>query len=505
MTKQVFSFLAFCLFFTSVTAQRTEFTIHPNGLIYDVATMGKLNHIVDSLNLKFRVCEPKNFLAKAQTVAHFVHIQEKNVKEALKDLKGKMSFDAFIAKYPHATIRKNTCVTQYHFEDSKGNERVGFREMNLSNGDGTRILPEGDSEKDAVILRGQWVVEYSEKTEYSKENIDAFYFTEDMKAQPMLDKYARMVQYTECMVDTTEQIFLESARRNRYSERWENKNSKKITSFLAMVHDFPNKPKYEDYKIKSKTKDTDDYDHEKFNRDHQIWDSLRLLNVEKLSKTPKFKQLLDNALDAAIRDTIANSDFEYYVSRYGSKEKALFLKRSRIVVGGCSQDQSPRYHAQDIAVLAAETAKWEVFLRAHLDIMNDRFERVSDGNYAWVGRQTYIKELEELGINVPDLLLGISLRVENTADNHYFGNIGRLGRALAETKYQDEIEQKMLSMIEDKDLDTYNRIVLYFLFKNYNYNLKEDNRKKQNVEKLKKAVKSMPEGLAAQADFEDKD
>ena len=224
-----------------------------------------------------------------------------------------------------------------------------------------------------------------------------------------------------------------------------------------------------------------------------------------LSKTPKFKQLLDEALNAAIRDTIANSDFEYYVSRYGSKEKALFLKRSRIVVGGCSQDQSPRYHAQDIAVLAAETAKWEVFLRAHLDIMNDRFERVTDGSYAWAGRQTYIKELEELGINVPDLLLGISLRVENTADNHYFGNIGRLGRALAETKYQDEIEQKMLSMIEDKDLDTYNRIVIYFLFKNYNYNLKEDNRKKQNVEKLKKAVKSMPEGLAAQAEFEDKD
>jgi hypothetical protein len=135
--------------------------------------------------------------------------------------------------------------------------------------------------------------------------------------------------------------------------------------------------------------------------------------------------------------------------------------------------------------------------------MNDRFERVTDGSYAWGRRQTYIRELEELGINVPDLLLGIALRVENAPKNHYFGSISRLGRALAETKYQDEIEQKMLALIEDKQLDNYNRMLIYFLFKNYNYNLTDVNRKKENVKKLKTAVQTMPDYLALEAVFKE--
>ena len=49
-------------------------------------------------------------------------------------------------------------------------------------------------------------------------------------------------------------------------------------------------------------------------------------------------------------------------------------------------DNSPRIHALNIAKLSAETINWEVFLRAHLDIMKDKFERMSDGSYAFGGR-----------------------------------------------------------------------------------------------------------------------
>jgi len=43
-------------------------------------------------------------------------------------------------------------------------------------------------------------------------------------------------------------------------------------------------------------------------------------------------------------------------------------------------DESPRTHARAIALLAAETNNWDILLRAHIDIMNDRFERRSDGS-----------------------------------------------------------------------------------------------------------------------------
>ena len=182
------------------------------------------------------------------------------------------------------------------------------------------------------------------------------------------------------------------------------------------------------------------------------------------------------------------------------KDKAQLLDqmRSKRVVGFCSQDSRPRDQAVNIALLSAETYNWQVFLKAHLDIMNDRFERMSDGSYAWAERNTYIKELEELNLNVADLIFGISFRVENPARNHYFGSISRIGRALSETKNRAEIEQAMLSVISDNDLDNYNRLLFYFLFDNYNHHLKDEALKKENDHKLAVAAQTLPAYLSKQ-------
>lgn len=134
--------------------------------------------------------------------------------------------------------------------------------------------------------------------------------------------------------------------------------------------------------------------------------------------------------------------------------------------------------------------------RAHLDIMNDRFERMSDANYAWGHRNTYIKELEELNINVSDLMMGISFRIENPASNHYFSSIRRVGRALSETKNRIEIEQVMLSIVSDNELDIYNRLLFYFLFRNYNYYIKDEAVKKENDTKLETAIKTLPDFIS---------
>jgi hypothetical protein len=123
----------------------------------------------------------------------------------------------------------------------------------------------------------------------------------------------------------------------------------------------------------------------------------------------------------------------------------------------------------NIAQLSAESFSWDVFLRAHLDIMNDRFRRVSDGSYAWGARNTYIKELEELNINTQDLILGITFRTSNPSDNHYFGSIRRLGRAIAESRDLQKFRSEILLGIRDEQLDVYNRVLLFYLFANLQY------------------------------------
>jgi hypothetical protein len=208
------------------------------------------------------------------------------------------------------------------------------------------------------------------------------------------------------------------------------------------------------------------------------------------TNTSKFKNKLKSGWVDLPKDWITMTEKE--------KTKLLEELRSTRVVGACSQDSRPRTHALNIALLSAETFHWEVFLKAHLDIMNDRFERTSDGSYAWGRRNTYIKELEELNINTSDLILGIIFRFENHAKNHYFASIGRVGRALSETTNREEIEKAMLSIISDNELDIYNRLLFYFLFKNYSYNLKDEVMKAESNEKLLIAVHTFPSFIQKQ-------
>ncbi len=201
-----------------------------------------------------------------------------------------------------------------------------------------------------------------------------------------------------------------------------------------------------------------------------------------------YKSLLIEAADEAINNGISDDALEFYVERYLAPELALKMKRLRQPVGFCSMDQRPRLHAQGICRLAAETAQWDIFLRAHLDIMNDNFERRSDGSYAFGGRGTYLKELEELDINSLDLLIGTSLRAENINANHYVADIGRAGRALSESRHREELESRLLSMIKDDRLDRFNRLLMVYLFDNYNHFLEDESQKGENAKRLLDAL-----------------
>jgi len=176
------------------------------------------------------------------------------------------------------------------------------------------------------------------------------------------------------------------------------------------------------------------------------------------------------------------------------KKKGQLLEKMRgyQAYGRCSQDSGPRIQAMNMALLSADINNWEVFLKSHLDIMNDRFQRIIDGSYAQQERKTYIRELEELNINVPDLILGTAFRIKNPVNNHYFGSIGRLGRAISESKDKELFLSRLLSMIEDDSLDDYNRSVAFFFYLNCNHYTKDEKEKKMNSIKLKDSVKKLP-------------
>ena len=485
-------------------AQSTEFTVYENGLIYSPTTMKQLNRIVDSLNLRFKTCDlHKTYLSMAQGKGHYVYIKGDKASEARDEMEKGLSFDEVVKKYAPQTIEKDLLITRDVYKDRKNNDVVYFASLSPGKGGDHSISIEKNISRYSKELKNEWVYEWSEKGSYSEESISAFYLVTGLESKPVHLDYARMVQYTECMVDTNTTVFLEESKSEDLSSREENKEVKEFMKLVDIT--FPGEPVAPEYPEARDDEAMEKYRSElkKFNIDHRRWDSLRLDHIDKqIASKASFKQSLEKALSSALEKGGSNDSFEFYAARYASKEKALTLKRKRIVYGFCSMDQSPRIHALKIAMLSAEAVSWEVFLRAHLDIMNDRFNRMSDGSYAWAKRNTYIKELEELQINVPDLLLGISLRVGNPSQHHYFGSIQRVGRALSEAKDPAPVEKKMLDMISDNRLDDYNRLIMYYLFLNYNSYLPEE-KQKINKEKEIAATKTLPAYLAEKVEQED--
>ena len=402
---KVLSTLIFGLTFSLCSlAQSPEFKTYSNGLIYSEETMTKLSFIVDSLNLKFKTCDfNKDFYSVQQVMGHYIYLDSGDLKSAKKDIDQNISFQKFCEKYPLAKVEKDVFIVKNVYTNYNKSKVIDIEKFSVKSGSGYSI----ESEDISLInkdLTEQWYVSKSEKTSYSKEKIQGFYFPENFQSIVLPKKYSLMIGYTDCLIDTTQT------------------------------------------KLKSDL-ETGDVD------------------------LPKDWQTLS----------------------FSKKEKLLDEMRGIRVVGGCSQDSRPREHAINIALLSAETYNWEVFLKAHLDIMNDRFDRMSDGSYAWGQRETYLKELEELNINVNDLIFGISFRVENPATNHYYSSISRVGRALSETSNPKEVEETILSIVSDEELDYFNRILFYFLFKNYNSYQIDETIKKANAERLNAALTTFPE------------
>ena len=482
MKRPIFFLMAMIILVSYGFGQHTEFKTHANGLMYSDTTMKQLKFIVDSLNLKFRACDlNKTYYAKQQAIAHYVHLEKGNLSRAKTDMEAGIPFKEFLKKYPKSKVEEALLVVRFSYQNYSGEDVVEFSSLLKEH----EIIIADDKKPYIQPMLSEWL----SGSASSGKSVFGFYFITEFQKKPLPEPYARMVQYADCMVDTTVQVFKEEAQRT--GVRYDHDRPLQVAKFMSYVDEKTNKPKYDEDNSKE------------YWKEYEAWESqLFSLTDQKLARDAEFQKLLEKAVDEALKKGGSDEWFESFVGRYYSRKTELELKRGRVVVGGCSMDDSPRIHAREIAILSAETVSWEIFLRAHLDIMNDRFERVSDGSYAWAGRSTYIKELEELDINVIDLILGISLRVENPSQNHYYGSIGRLGRALAETENRAILEAKMLEMIEDETLDSYNRIILCYLFMNYSYHLKDDDTKTQGLKKLKKAIKSLPHYLAENFEIE---
>jgi len=456
---------------------RGEFATNANGLMYSDADMKSLRFIVDSLNLRFKTCDlTKNFYSVPQAKEYYVSFKSENnnLKQVIAAIKANPSFRDLTIKYKEfiSTVDTNLIIVRhnnleikegkYYFLEGKpsdGYETAYFEDNSLSNED----------------ISGKWVYEYSEKDKKDKDDyyhLACRFFPSSFRSQVIPDKYCQLIQYVDCMIDTTAVVFLT----DQYTGGWLRKDDLKAYNNLQGLSDYINTlMKMEKSKGKVIKLSADQISFAKNN----------------LTGDESYKALLGKT----INDYAANNSFSFQLEELagsaGMFDKELLMKRCYRVMGNCSQDESPRRHARDIAILAGKSHSWDIFLRAHLDIMNDRFERVSDGSYAWHNRKTYLKELEELNLDIVDLMLGLTFRAANTAPNHYFGTVWRLGWALTESREKKNFETKAISIIKDEQLDEFNRGLVFLLYRSYIQHL-DEKEKNEKINWLKENIDGFP-------------
>jgi hypothetical protein len=452
-----------------------EFNKNANGLIYSEHDVSALKFVVDSLNLKFKSCElNKKYLSYPQTKTKFASFESKtnSLLEIKKDIENGIEFLELIDKYREFLNKSDssTLVIETPYKEKgkstylTGNAFSGFNENYAFY-------------KQDISPATKWVFDYEKRGEYSNTNtIECWYLSKGFLQQEIYADYARLIQYIDCMIDTS--VLIYTGKNN--SGRFEQNTSAKEKAYFKEINQYINTKM-------GLIKKKDDYLFEYLSADKINYAKTKLINDLFL------KEKLTLIADVYLKNETGNDSVEELIAYFVSKEKALEIKRKRIVYGQCSMDNSPRLHAKNIASLSAETHSWDIFLRAHLNIMNDRFDRISDGSYAWGRRQTYIKELEILDINVNDLMLGLSLRAYNNSQNHYNGTVWRIGKALSEAKDRLLFEERAITMIKDKRLDEFNRSLVFLLYHTYLNHLADKTEKASKVAILKKNISSYPD------------
>jgi hypothetical protein len=455
---------------------RGEFATNTNGLMYNDADMKVLRFVVDSLNLRFKSCDlNKTYYTYPQTKQYYVSFESVNndLKNIIKDIESNTDFHLLISRY--SSFVDNIDSGNLFIRTSSRKKEGGYTYLEGTPGSGYDDVY--IDKKNTTVnkdLINNWVYDYSPKDKYSKENsLTCRYFPVQWKQQAIPEKYARLIQYVDCMIDTSAVVFLT----DNYSGGWFGDENEKAGYYnLKAIADYLDKQKGEQNK-NQKLK--------------QLSEQQLRFASEKLKEDAEFKTIVSKTIDDYVQNKTANFQLEQLASDLRLFDKALLMKRCYRIMGSCSQDTRPREHARDIAILAAQSHSWDIFLRAHLDIMNDRFERASDGSYAWNERKTYLKELEELNLNIVDLMLGLTLRAQNVADNHYYGTIWRMGWALTESKEKNIFEEKAIAMMKDESLDEFNRGLVFLLYKTYTSYLNEtEGKQKRDI--LRNDISSFP-------------
>jgi hypothetical protein len=423
---------------------------------------------VDSLNQEFDRFPRKDYFSIQQTNADYVRIITKDPERFINDLNSGISPKQIIEKYDNAVVDKNVLITKTKYTNYKGENSIQFQSYKIgSNSDHSVKIPFEEKLFNQLELKGKYFYDNYSKGKGTT-RIDAFFILSDFKLKKLDAEIASCLDYSDWIIGK-EKVF-------RYAKTSEipDSVSNPIDSLLSFYNKHTEKPKRQQGESYSEFK-------ERLN----LWNNIKQDKSDSLFIANRhYRELLVQSKEFAKQTHLSNSFLEHLVERYISKEESLNLMRLSPTRGKQSFDSSPINQQLRLCKTSAELSNWDVFIKSLIDIMNDNMDRSVDNSLVRASRKTYFSELEKLPIDLPKLLIGMSLKTSNPNDDHYWGSGDRIGKAIANSNNPDVLIDAFIDVIRNDEIDQFNKLHFYNILKNTEYFTKDEKVK----EKINKAL-----------------
>ncbi|HSZ24245.1 MAG TPA: hypothetical protein VK766_00930 [Cytophagaceae bacterium] len=475
----------------SLNAQ--EIFQYENGLIYSPQTIKRLNQIADSLNVQYRKCEiRKSWKAFDQTYGFHYYdkdsVRMPQLLKALKDGKSRSYLEELL-KVNGSTAETDTLLLiQYDaYEEDSNCYQTYIAQMGYDYIIAEELsFPLGKIKSSKASDGGIWYWEVVKSRYEKKISLSFYYCIKPFKQSFIPQTYNEWINYSQCMVDTTTDVYIKGAKGigGFYSDEDDCSQDKKTyqknfeLKIEAISGKYFEKEPEEPVMYEGKNKDSlmlykTDYD--KYELQYNEWERKKQIYIKTiLDKDTAFFKLASKALKEAKESNCFSFTFVNYIALYYNKSYALDLKRSRYRIGICSMDSSPRSYLSEIASLSADAGRWDVFLRAHLNLINDRVYRNSDNSSAVKYRGLYVRELEALPMDLPKLFPGMMFRINNAPKYHYYNTLVRSAKAMSMTSDSLLFTNQLLTIAKDTSLDVFNRVIFAHVYENLLYYRKLD-------------------------------
>ena len=446
-----------------------------------------LNQEIARLETDYRQAKAAEYWSLPQTVGHFFELKTSDPNPLIQFLQSNPSFEELMEQFSNLQIDRNLLIIENRFFNYKNSAITELKTFEIRNSRNHLL----SNEYGNVEIQGNY--HFTVRNDYETkrpEKVYGFFLLEPLKKHAISEKYADWLLYGETLVDVSTPVFFE---RNSEPQQFLIRENSIVDSLVSYFETTTQKPQYPQEQAKL----------DQYYRESDLWQDRIFHFADSLfHKDPAFRHLLEESLTYAEQEKVSNGYLENFTAQLISKERALNLMRQNQQVGSGSFDTGPENQLRRIAVLAAETHQWQVFIQAFLNIMNDRASRVSDSNIASASRKTYAEELTKLDLDPFKLLLGINFRIAAGGDSHYSGSGDKIAQAFASLPedYQVRFENELLGILSDPDLDDFNDLHFYNTLMQYQYFMRETERASMIRQMVQELEKKLPNPIRARVE-----